>query len=156
MKSAIIAAAVAEASARFSLGGCPKNLHNVQTLDKDRYAGMWYEIEKDIMFPMAIGAECTYKKFTVDSNDDLNLWFGAYSWPKLSYSGVGGKMYCTPGDKDTCEATMTPTGDHRVPFPVLATDYDTYDIGYSCFELVEGFVKADFIMIYGREKTMSP
>ena len=50
---------------------------------------------------------------------------------------------------------MTGTGDKREDFPVLATDYETYDIGYYCMDMIKGFMKADYVMIYGREKTMS-
>ena len=138
-----------------SFGECPKNVDYVTNLDKARYAGRWYEIEKDLEFPMTIGATCTYKDFTLDSNGDLDLWFGAYYWPMFKYMGVGGTMYCTAGDPNTCEATMTGTGDKRSDFPILATDYETYDIGYYCMDMIEGFMKADFVMIYGREKKMS-
>ena len=155
MKSTFLALALTGTSARMSFGECPKDVENVTNLDKARYSGMWYEIEKDMSFPMTMGADCTYKNFTVDSNGDLDLWFGAYYWPAFSYNGVGGTMYCTAGNKETCEATMTGTGAKREAFPVLATDYETYDIGYYCMDMIKGFMKADFVMIYGREKTMS-
>ena len=158
MKNTILtlAALTGSTSARMSFGECPKDVENVRTLDKARYAGMWYEIEKDMQFPMTIGSECTYKKFTVDSNGDLDLWFGGYMM--FQYRGVGGKMYCEAGNPETCEATMTGSkggDDKRENFPVLATDYETYDVGYYCMDMIKGFMKADFVMIYGREKTMS-
>ena len=151
------AALMMTADARMSIGSCP-TIEPVKNLDVAAYAGNWYEIERDPMFPYTMMTECTYKKFTVDDNGDMDLWFGAYNEMRFSYGGVGGKMYC-PGNGDTtCEATMTETGDYRAPFPVLATDYLNYDIGYYCMEMLNAVgvvVKADFLMIYGREQSLS-
>ena len=100
-----------------------------------------------------MGASCTYKDMSFDSNNDLDLWFGSYNW--LSYGGVEGKMYCPANSAETCEATMPETGDARSPFPVLDTDYETYDVGYYCMDMIKGFMKADFVMVWSRTPTMS-
>ena len=42
------------------------------------------------------------------------------------------------------------------PFPVLATDYDSYDIGYFCMDMIKGFMKADFVLVSSRQPTMEP
>ena len=109
---------------------------------------------------MTMMTECTFKKFTQDANGDLDLWFGGYNEMRFSYGGVGGKMFCTEGNENTCEATMgsNPETDKRSPFAILATDYTSYDIGYYCMEMLNAIgivVKADFVLIYGRENSMS-
>ena len=103
---------------------------------------------------MTIGSSCTFKDFTVDSNGDLDLWFGAYNPMMFSYGGANGKMYCEDGMSETCEATMGDS-ENRSAFPILATDYTTYDIGYYCMDMIDNVMKADFIMVYSREKEMS-
>ena len=151
---ALTAALLMSTEARMSFGECP-TVDNVTTLDKTRYAGKWYQIEGDMTFPYTMGASCVYKDFTVDSNNDLDLWFGQYSM--FRYLGGGGKMYCSANSEETCTATMG-GGDKSSanPFPVLAPDYETYDIGYYCMDMIKGFMKADFVMVNSRQPTMEP
>ena len=139
-----------------SVGSCPE-VENMPTLDKAAYAGLWYEVEKDPMFPMTMGASCTFKEFTLDDNGDLDLWFGAYQTMMFNYYGVGGKMFCEEGMDQTCEATMgkNPETDKRSPFGILATDYTSYDIGYYCMDMIDGYLKAEFVLVYSRTPEMS-
>ena len=148
------AALLAGANAKMSLGKCP-DVQNMETFDKSAYAGLWYEIERDPMFPFTMGSSCTFKDFTLDSNGDLELWFGAYQPMMFSYSGVSGMMYCDESMDETCEATMKETGDARAPFGILATDYETYDIGYYCMDMIENVMKAEFVMVYSKSQEMS-
>ena len=68
---------------------------------------MWYEIERDPMYPMVATSDCMFKKYTLDSNGDLDYWYQGYFWMMMfQYMGVGGKYYCNTGSKSTCEATM--------------------------------------------------
>ena len=148
------AALLAGANAKMSLGKCP-DVENMPSLDVAAYAGIWYETEKDPMFPMTIGSSCTFKEFTQDSNGDLELWFGAKYPMGMGYGGVDGVMYNCDGSTDeTCEATMG-GGSKRSPFGILATDYETYDIGYYCMDMIENVMKAEFVMVYSRTKEMS-
>ena len=65
---------------------------------------------------------------------------------RFKYGGVGGKVYC---EGPECEATMTGS-DSRSEFRVLATDYTNYDIGYVCMDMIDDFMKADFIIVSSR------
>ena len=102
-----------------------------------------------------MGTTCAFKEFTTDSNGDLDLWFGQYRPFVFSYGGIGGKVYCDESMEDTCEATMTDTGDERSSVGVLATDYETYDVAYFCMDMIENVMKAEFVLIFGREPEMS-
>merc|ERR1719329_18463 len=86
-----------------------------------------------MMMPMMMTSEFEYKRFTPDSNGDLDLWFGAYY--DFKYLGINGKMYCTPDTDPSCQATMGDEGiknNKRSDIDILATDYENYDIGYYC------------------------
>ena len=48
--SAIVASLMSTAESRMSLGACP-SVNGVTTLDKAKYAGMWYMNEIDFVFP---------------------------------------------------------------------------------------------------------
>ena len=121
------------------MGKCPKP-EMMETLDTERYAGMWYGQETDYMFPFTlIPSSCSYKKFTMNDEGNLDLWFGANS-ALMGESGVDGTLFCNKADftEDenlTCEATMAGKKDHK-PFGMLATDYENYDVGYYCMEFL--------------------
>ena len=146
------ASVLSTAEARMSFGLCPE-VENVTTLDKEAYAGKWYQIEQDASFPFTMGGSCIFSDYKLDTNGDYDFHFGQYNWFK--YSGGGGKMFCPANSKETCTATMDGVVGDPVPFPVLSTDYNNYQIGYYCMDMIEGVMKADFIMIYGREKYMT-
>ena len=98
------------------------------------------------MFPYTMMAQCVYKKYTEDTNGDYDLHYGGYYQMMFQYGGVGGKVYC---DGPDCEATMTGS-DRRSEFRVLATDYETYQIGYTCMDMIDDVMLADFISIGSR------
>ena len=89
--------------------------------------------------------DCDYKQYTLDVNGDLDLWYQGFQWMALSYSGIGGKMFCQDGQG--CEATMG-SSSKRSPHDVLVTDYDNYAASYRCSQI--GFMYTDFISIYSK------
>ena len=153
-QTALAAAFLSDANARFFMGSCPKPI-SMQNLDINKYQGMWYGIEADAMFPFTLmPSSCSFKKFTPNKDGNLDLWFGADSWP-MGKSGVNGELFCDSDkfvqtEKETCEANMAGKNQHK-PFAVLATDYENYDVGYYCMELIPGFFASDIAMIYSRE-----
>ena len=155
--AAVATGLLSTADARMSLGACP-DVKGMTTVDTEKYAGMWYLNQKDMMMPMMMTSECEYKRFTLDSNKDLDLWFGAYY--DFKYTGINGKMYCTPDSDPSCQATMGDKGiesGKRSDIDILYTDYENYDIGYYCMEMIKEFgivFKADVVLIYGREGNM--
>ena len=148
-------AALSAASARISFGTCPTDVDNVTNLDKTKFSGRWYRIEQDIQQWYSFGADCIFQDMTLDSNNDIDLWVGAWYWTRLSYGGGSGTMYCEAGNKQTCEANMG-GGTNRSDYPILATDYESYSISYSCSTVVENFIKYDSVRISAREKTLTP
>ena len=53
------------------------------------------------------------------------------------YRGIDGVMYPAEAGVSPNEATVMATmggKPHRLPFKIFATDYETYDISYSCEE----------------------
>ena len=101
MNKSLFAAAtafLATTDARMSLGSCPEV--KGMTYDTSKYAGMWYLNQKDMMMPMMMTSECEYKRFTLDANNDLDFWFGAYY--DFKYLGINGKMWCTADSDPSC------------------------------------------------------
>jgi lipocalin len=55
--ASLVAALLGSADARMGFGACPTDIKKV-TIDQAKFAGTWYEIQRDILFPMELGAEC--------------------------------------------------------------------------------------------------
>jgi lipocalin len=113
MKFSLLAAsAVAllsgEAEARTGFGKCPDV--TVQTIDQNRWAGTWYEIQRDVMFPFEMGAECVTSVYKNNSSGGMDYFYRGYYWQMFfQYMGVGGKLSdCASGSPDTwsCKSVM--------------------------------------------------
>ena len=50
----------------------------MSNFDPARYAGKWYEILRDPGNPMTIATDCVTKKFALDSNGNLDLYFRGF------------------------------------------------------------------------------
>merc|ERR1712167_376900 len=111
-----------------------------------------------------IGAECVTKEFVV-KDDHLDLYFRG-TYPYAGYQGVGGKMYyCEEegmkGDP-TCYATMgshhckwAKKKSHKIPFNILDTDYENYEIYYDCHNIFFGWFHWSDFAVSGRTPKMS-
>ena len=164
MKAAFVAAFLAsDAAARFFMGKCPKP-EAMETVDVEKYAGMWYGQETDYMFTFSmLPSSCDFKKFTMNEQGNLDLWFGANS-SLFGEMGVNGELFCykqkiVHGGDETCEANMANKNSHK-PFAILATDYENYDVGYYCMELLPKWlplpiqISTDIATIYTRDKVI--
>merc|ERR1711981_1006560 len=104
----------------------------MDSIDKERYVGHWYEIYRDNWNMWTIGADCITKEFELNSDGDIDLYFrGNYLY--AGYQGVKGKMYyCGEHGDSTCLATMGNSKHHgcpfhkkkneKIPFNILDTD----------------------------------
>ena len=144
--------------ARWSFGSCPK-VENVSDFDPARYSGQWYEIVRDRQNPYTLSTDCVTKEFAPYNEQDksMDLYFRGYYMWRFGYMGASGTMYqCDEGSADsfTCMATMG-RSPKRSPFPIWATDYDNYDIGYSCTDHLGGRVKFEMFSVASRTPEMS-
>ena len=147
----LLAADLAEA--KMSFGSCPTK-NNMVPFDKARFAGKWYEQIRDPENIYTFSADCVTMEFSPPKDDgSLDLWFRGYYWMMLSYQGGGGTMYdCDQANSDwTCKATMG-SSDKRAEFPILYTDYDTYQISYFCMDMIEDVMKYEWFAISTRDQ----
>ena len=136
-----LAAAIAAANARMWFGDCPAVQYQ-ENFDSDKFAGNWYEIERDAVFPFEMGQECSTQAYRSTGANSLDLYFRAYFWMALDYKGIGGTLnQCGTSNDWTCQATMAPDGkalDKTSPINILATDYDNWSVMYICAEMMGG------------------
>ena len=109
---------------------------------------------RDRQNPYSISTDCVTKEFgSLNAEEEsMDLYFRGYYWMKLGYMGVNGTLYqCDEGTKDTftCMATMG-GGSHRSPITVWNTDYDNFDIYYSCSNILKGNMKFEMFSVTSR------
>merc|ERR1712151_936078 len=107
-------------------------------------------------------SSCDFKKFTLNGDGDLDLWFGSDS-SLMGEMGVDGTLFCDKSefvhndDVQTCEANMAGKNQHK-PFGILYTDYENLDVGYYCMELGPKWLPFNFAtdtaLIYSRNQTI--
>ena len=97
-----LAALLGTADARMGFGACPIDIA-FQTIDQSKYAGTWYEIQRDVLFPMEIGAECVTSSYRENSEGGMDFYYRGYYWSMFfQYMGVGGTLSdCDQGSSDT-------------------------------------------------------
>ena len=150
---------IGAASAKWGFGACPK-VEMMETIDMTKYAGHWFEIYRDTHNMYTQGADCVTKEFEINDNGNLDLYFrGFYNWHGWGkYSGVGGEVTdCGASNGllagSTCMATMGGRPD-KLPFDMFATDYENFDVGYSC-KSFWGLFHGDNLSISARTEVMS-
>ena len=75
----------------------------------------------------------------------------------MGYSGVSGQLInCDQGKPTnwTCQGTME-VSKHVAPFKFLSTDVDSHFVNYGCWEVMGGRMNYQYVMIMGRQNTMS-
>ncbi len=157
MKFAAALALAIGTDARMWFGGCPA-VPKVDSLDSARFAGPWYEIERDAIFPMEMGQECETQNYRLNDQGTLDLYFRAeIMW---NYGGIGGTMDCNNASQEgTCKATMKPEGKEPIEgdgtIDILATDYENWQVMYVCGEMLWGAGNMQWVLISSRQPTLS-
>ena len=152
--AAIIASTLSLSQAMLHFGKCPTP-QVVNTMDRAAFAGNWYEIQRDNMFPMEITAECVTHEYKLTNESELDLRFrGWYAMMFFQYSGVGGQLLeCGTSNDWTCQATMA-GGDKRSAFNFLEVDTSSHNVLYVCEEMMDGAMYSDFVFIMSRDQKM--
>merc|ERR1712070_1307652 len=85
-------ALLGSADARMGFGTCPTDIKKV-TIDQSKFAGTWYEIQRDILFSMELGAECVTSVYRENSKGGMDYYYRGYYWMMaFQYMGVGGEL----------------------------------------------------------------
>ena len=159
-----LAAILGTTDARMGFGACPTDI-TFQTIDQDQFAGTWYEVQRDALFPMELGAECVTSVYKKNAEGGMDYFYRGYYWSMFfQYMGVGGSLSdCDKGTPDTwsCKSTMNvsksddKSKDTSYPFKIISTNYDRWAIMYSCLAPMGDMMSMDFVWIYSRTQTLT-
>ena len=139
---------------RPSPGGCPKitsnALNNTAKFDINKYAGIWYEIERSFNV-FEIGLRCITAEYSAKSDGTVGVAnHGISKWgQKVTIEGSGRiadkskPSYLKVAFKYSPEA----------PYWIADTDYTNYAIVVSCSDLF-GFFRVDSIWILSRTRDL--
>jgi len=146
------------ADAKISFGACPTTEY-ISDFEADRYSGKWFEVVRDRTNPYTISTDCVTKEFGAFNTEEksMDLYFRGYYFVKLDYMGVNGTLYqCDEGSSEsfTCMATMG-GGSHRSPIMIWNTDYENFDISYSCKNILDGKMKFETFSVASRTPEIS-
>jgi hypothetical protein len=100
----------------------------------------------DSSFPWGGMSDCSFTQYSANNAGSYDLWYGARSFWK-GFSGVKGEVVDVDGEAPY--QTMPDFNDKKLPFNVLATDYENYLVMYSCSTSFIG--SFDVTSIYSRE-----
>ena len=129
---------IAQVTATFGFGKCltPQLKTN---FSRDLYVGRWYEQSRDSGLPLEWGQSCGTETYYKRSDGNIQVHFDSYpytlKWPKLA---LNSPIVCnfTAG---TCYQDAfhdPPQAEGKAPnYLLVDTDYDSYSIVYSCFQL---------------------
>ena len=160
MKTVSFVAMLGATSAKWGMGECPI-VESLSDIDMPAYSGKWYEVYRDKHNFHEHFADCVTKEYEMNKAGNMDLYFrgywNAFGWGK--YGGIGGEVSdCgTNGLSDsTCMARFD-KGWHKKtkhPLDVLATDNESYDIGYFCWSF-KGLFHVSNLSIFSRTPVMS-
>jgi len=131
-------------------GACPK-VPVQTTLDRQRYLGLWYEIER---FPAIFeGDNCGTANYTVNAAGNIGVE-NRYIEDGVMHNAMGEAKQNDPSQPGLLAVSFSNTGavgDYRV----VETDYDTYTLIFSCRDLAH-IVYAEFAWILTRDPKPDP
>ena len=156
MKLLALTLAALGADARMSFGKCPSS-SVAGNFDKSKFAGNWYEISRDADFFFEMGHECTTQQFTAQDDGSMNLYFRAWMWQMLGYSGVNGNARkCGDGNNYTCMISMKDKNDWSNPYDILYINDDhTVAVNYMCSEMFMGMATFQWWSVISKSQTIS-
>ena len=153
MLSKIVSLAVVVNAASNSV--CP-NVPVQENFDAASYLGTWYTISRNKASPFEWFGQCETATYSLMNDGDIKVvnrgWF---PWAFFNYTSAVGTANC-PGGQAKCHVDFSGKESKRTGpanYEVLATDYKTYSLIYSC-EIELGIYKNQDVWILARENTL--
>ena len=163
MRFSSVSLLVAATQATLHLGGCP-NL-SIENFDAAKFAGKWYEVQRETFIPFEIGWTCTTQEFHLNDEGSLDYNWRAWSpmnWMRgIEYGSVQGQLYnCESGSPDTysCQGNMyrDDSDDVELTYDVIATDnFENWYVMYNCMEMIKDGFRGELVHIQARTPQIS-
>ena len=134
MKMLNLAALAASVSAGIGFGKCPPKPELIADLDITKYAGVWYEHQRDSTTPFEWGSSCVTATYgaTYAEGNVISVQNRAYYYPFSKFpTTVSGKAACNDG-ACTVSFSNPPDTSGKPNYQVLHTDYENYSVVYNC------------------------
>jgi apolipoprotein D and lipocalin family protein len=119
----------ASVSATFSWGWCPSRTPQAK-FNAQAYMGTWYELVRNKDMPYELG-NCNKAQYTLLDTGYISVNNSEIVNDELSF--ILGSAYCEKGVGQCYVrfSELAPWGDYEV----LATDYESYSVVFSCFSV---------------------
>lgn len=130
------------------LGGCP-DVETVPDFDVTKYLGIWYEAHRYFAI-FELGAKCVQANYTAGENNTVvvvNSQINSFTGNPGSIRGIARTPNATEPAKLKVKFDSVPVEGN---YWVLATDYKTYAVVYSCDSLK--FLNFKYAWILTREQ----
>jgi apolipoprotein D and lipocalin family protein len=119
------------------------NIQLKSNFERSKYVGRWFEQSKSADFPLEWGQICGTEDYFKRSDGNIQIHYRAYAnnfmhWPKLDTASPLSCNYET-GEcyQDVKHDPPQPEG--KTPnYLLVDTDYESYSIVYSCFQITSG------------------
>jgi apolipoprotein D and lipocalin family protein len=126
-----------------------------QNFDTEAYLGNWYEQYRDKSLPYEHGT-CTTAGYSFRDDGDIRVLNNDYNESKQEWGGGVGKAFLVDPSKDEGYlkvkfVVFQPNADYKV----IATDYETYTVIYTCFALPLHVYGQEFVWVLTRDTEMS-
>ncbi|RVE53897.1 hypothetical protein evm_001559 [Chilo suppressalis] len=132
-------------------GQCDNNVNVVQNFNFSRFAGSWIEIES---YPKEEQqGQCIRHEYTYDAGNMLNMQ--SVQIVDQFQQITTGNLTLANNNNNSARLTITLDSGIQIPFWILATDYDSYALAYSCVDRGDDF-RAIYSWKLSRTTELSP
>ena len=133
---------------RWTGSGCEDH-ETVSDFDVESYMGLWYEFARSASIPFETG-ECITAQYSLKDSREVKVTNTQYFSDTDKFDSIDGKAYCSKFNTGSCGVkfnALQPAG----AYDVVATDYNTYAIVYSCSAFFANAFCLEYLWILSRQ-----
>ncbi|XP_023930419.1 apolipoprotein D-like [Lingula anatina] len=133
------------------IGKCPP-AKPMTSFDLEKYLGKWYEIQR-FFAAFQAGMDCVSANYSSKPDGHIKVYNVGYKSGKEN--ALEGDGYAPDAGSPAKLAVRFAAGTPYAPYWVLATDYNTYSLVFSCEEVL-GIGHIEFSWILARKRSLDP